>query len=57
VLDRRLGIPITLSVVYLEVGRRIGLSLHGVAFPGHFLVKCVVRDGAIVLDLRQGAHR
>ena len=50
VLDRRLGIPITLSVVYLEIGRRIGLPLHGVAFPGHFLVKCVVRDGAIVLD-------
>jgi regulator of sirC expression with transglutaminase-like and TPR domain len=50
VLDRRLGIPITLSVVYLEVGRRIGLPLHGVAFPGHFLVKCAVRDGAIVLD-------
>ena len=50
VLDRRLGIPITLSIVYLEVGRRIGLPLHGVAFPGHFLVKCAVRDGAIVLD-------
>jgi len=50
VLDRRLGIPITLSVVYLAVGRRIGLPLHGVVFPGHFLVKCVVRDGAIVLD-------
>jgi regulator of sirC expression with transglutaminase-like and TPR domain len=50
VLDRRLGIPISLSVVYLEIGRRIGLPLHGVAFPGHFLVKCVVRDGAIVLD-------
>ena len=50
VLDRRLGIPITLSVVYLEIGRRVGLVLHGVAFPGHFLVKCQVRDGAIVLD-------
>jgi regulator of sirC expression with transglutaminase-like and TPR domain len=50
VLERRLGIPITLSVVYLEVGRRIGLPLHGVSFPAHFLVKCVLRDGAIVLD-------
>ncbi len=50
VLDRKLGIPITLSVVYIEVGRRIGLPLHGVSFPGHFLVKCMVRDGAIVLD-------
>jgi regulator of sirC expression with transglutaminase-like and TPR domain len=38
VLDRRLGIPITLSVVMLEVGRRCGLELHGVGMPGHFLV-------------------
>ena len=50
VIERRLGIPITLSIVYMEVGRRIGLPLHGIAFPGHFLVKCTVRDGAIVLD-------
>jgi regulator of sirC expression with transglutaminase-like and TPR domain len=39
VLDRRVGIPISLSAVYLEVGRRIGLPLAGVAFPGHFLVR------------------
>jgi len=39
VLDRRLGIPITLSVVYLEVGWRLGLPLVGVGFPGHFLVR------------------
>jgi regulator of sirC expression with transglutaminase-like and TPR domain len=39
VLDRRVGIPITLSVVYLEVGWRLGLPLHGVNFPGHFLVR------------------
>ena len=38
VLDRHLGIPITLSVVMLEVGRRNGLQLHGVGMPGHFLV-------------------
>ena len=50
VLDRRLGIPITLSLLCIEVGRRIGLALHGVSFPGHFLVKCVVRDGVVVLD-------
>jgi regulator of sirC expression with transglutaminase-like and TPR domain len=50
VLDRRVGIPITLAVLYIEIGRRVGLLLHGVSFPGHFLVKCVVRDGAIVLD-------
>src|SRR5207244_1825351 len=39
VLDRRTGIPITLAVVYLEVARRLGLTLLGVGFPGHFLVK------------------
>jgi regulator of sirC expression with transglutaminase-like and TPR domain len=50
VIERRLGIPITLSVLYMEIGRRIGLRLSGVSFPGHFLVKCNVREGAIVLD-------
>jgi regulator of sirC expression with transglutaminase-like and TPR domain len=39
VLDRRLGIPITLSVVCIEVGRRAGVSLEGVSMPGHFLVR------------------
>jgi regulator of sirC expression with transglutaminase-like and TPR domain len=39
VLDRRLGVPQTLGVVYLEVGWRLGLPLVGVAFPGHFLVR------------------
>jgi regulator of sirC expression with transglutaminase-like and TPR domain len=40
VLDRKTGIPITLSVVYLEVARRVGLPMAGVNFPGHFLVRC-----------------
>ena len=39
VLDRRLGIPISLSVVYLLTGRRLGLPLQGVNLPGHFLLK------------------
>jgi regulator of sirC expression with transglutaminase-like and TPR domain len=50
VIDRKLGIPITLAVVYIEIGRRIGLPLEGVSFPAHFLVKCVLREGTIVLD-------
>lgn len=54
VLDRRRGIPITLSVLYMEVGRRIGLSLRGVSFPGHFLVKCRLEQGVIVLDAFAG---
>jgi len=39
VIERKIGIPITLSVLYLEVAQRIGLALDGVNFPGHFLVK------------------
>ncbi len=39
VLDRRTGIPITLSVLYMEVGRRLGAPLAGVGLPGHFLLK------------------
>lgn len=54
VLDRRLGIPITLSIVYMEVGRRVGLALDGVSFPGHFLVKCTLPEGTVVLDPYQG---
>ncbi len=50
VIERRLGIPITLAVVYIEIGRRIGIGLHGVSFPGHFLVKCSLRDGVVILD-------
>lgn len=50
VLDRKRGIPITLSVVYLEVGRRLGLPLVGVGFPGHFLVKYASAAGDLVLD-------
>lgn len=50
VISRKTGIPITLSLLYMELARRIGFVLHGVGFPGHFLVKHVYRDVAIVLD-------
>jgi regulator of sirC expression with transglutaminase-like and TPR domain len=50
VLERRLGIPISLSILYIEVGRRIGLRLQGVSFPGHFLVKCELSGGSVILD-------
>lgn len=39
VLDRRVGIPISLAVIYMEVSRRVGLPLFGVGMPGHFLLK------------------
>ena len=56
VLDRRTGIPLTLSVLYLEVGRRIGLALEGVSFPGHFLVRLPLRGSMLVLDPFEGGE-
>jgi regulator of sirC expression with transglutaminase-like and TPR domain len=50
VLDRKIGIPISLSILYMELGRRIGLPLEGVSFPGHFLVRLKLRGGVLVLD-------
>ena len=44
-LERRLGIPISLAVVTMEVGRRIGAPVHGVGMPGHFLVMDAAREG------------
>jgi regulator of sirC expression with transglutaminase-like and TPR domain len=52
VLERRLGIPITLALVYIEVARRAGVVVHGVAFPGHFLLRVPARTRAedLILD-------
>jgi len=50
VMDRRTGIPITLAVLYMALGRRVGLPLEGVSFPGHFLVRLRLRAGVLVLD-------
>jgi regulator of sirC expression with transglutaminase-like and TPR domain len=57
VLDRRLGIPITLCLVAMEVGRRIGLRLHGVGFPGHFLAKYTSPSGVeVFIDAFNGGE-
>jgi len=56
VLDRRIGIPITLSIVYIEVARRAGLGAEGINFPGHFLTRIVdhgvtsPRTRAVLID-------
>lgn len=50
VLDRKLGIPISLAVIQIEVTRRLGMPLDGISFPGHFLVRLPVDDGILVLD-------
>lgn len=49
VLERRTGIPITLSIVYIEVGRRAGLRVEGVGLPGHFVVRAWEGEGEGVL--------
>lgn len=62
VLDRRMGIPITLALVYIEVARRAGIRAEGINFPGHFLVRVLEDlhtddpgDGLIVDPFHGGA--
>ncbi|MGY0560047.1 SirB1 family protein [Luteimonas sp. A277] len=50
VFERRLGIPISLAVVQIEVARRLDMPLEGISFPGHFLVRLPVDDGMLVMD-------
>jgi regulator of sirC expression with transglutaminase-like and TPR domain len=50
VLERRVGIPITLAVLYVAVGQRAGLPVKGVGMPGHFLVKYAPTSGEIFID-------
>lgn len=56
VLARRLGNPISLAVVQMEVAQRLGLPLDGVSFPGHFLVRLPVDDGVLVMDPFNGGR-
>jgi regulator of sirC expression with transglutaminase-like and TPR domain len=56
VLDRRLGIPITLSVVYLAVAARAGLTAAGVGLPGHFIVRAERRGHHRLLDPFHGGR-
>jgi regulator of sirC expression with transglutaminase-like and TPR domain len=50
VLTRRVGIPISLAVLYVEVARRVGVRASGVGFPGHFLVRVEDADRPVVID-------
>ncbi len=56
VIERRTGIPITLALVYIEVARRAGLTMLGVNFPGHFLVRCPAGAAPESDDLIIDAH-
>jgi regulator of sirC expression with transglutaminase-like and TPR domain len=49
VLDRRTGIPITLSVVYMEIGQRAGVHVEGIGLPGHFIVRAQGKRGEALL--------
>jgi regulator of sirC expression with transglutaminase-like and TPR domain len=55
VIDRRTGIPITLSIVLMALGRRIGLCVEGVGFPGHFIVR-VGGPGGVFVDAFDRGH-
>lgn len=50
VLERKIGIPITLSVVYIEIGRQVGLPIVGVGMPGHFIVQYDAHADAFWID-------
>ena len=50
VMRRRIGIPLTLSIVFLVLGWRIGMPLEGVGFPGHFLVRLTGEERELLLD-------
>lgn len=50
VLERKLGIPITLSIVYIEVSRRAGLRTYGIGLPGHFITGLLTDAGRVLID-------
>lgn len=54
VLDRRIGIPITLSVLYMEIGRRLGHAIEGVGLPGHFIVRLSGREELFIDPFNRG---
>lgn len=56
VLDRKTGIPISLSLLYLFVGARLGLPFHGVGMPGHFIVMYETPEERLFLDPFSGGH-
>ena len=57
VLLRRTGLPIALSVVYMEIANRVGLVCDGIGYPGHFIVRCGTPDEPIYVDpFHQGSR-
>lgn len=56
VLERHKGIPITLSLLYIEVGKRLGVQIDGIGLPLHFVVRCRLVDGDIYIDAFEGGR-
>jgi regulator of sirC expression with transglutaminase-like and TPR domain len=56
VLERKLGIPITLSLLTMEIGRRVGLQIEGVGLPGHFVVRARLGDDGLLIDPFHGGQ-
>lgn len=50
IAERRKGLPVALGVFYLHAARQVGLELHGVDFPGHFLLRIETEEGPLALD-------
>jgi regulator of sirC expression with transglutaminase-like and TPR domain len=56
VIERRTGIPISLTLIYVEVGRGLGLPVHGLGLPGHFLATYLSADEQLVIDCFDGGN-
>jgi regulator of sirC expression with transglutaminase-like and TPR domain len=56
VIDRRRGLPVTLGILYIHVARRLGWTMHGLAFPSHFLVRLDGAPGRAILDPFHGGR-
>ncbi|PMS32719.1 regulator of sirC expression with transglutaminase-like and TPR domain [Trinickia symbiotica] len=54
VLKRRRGIPISLAILYMEIGEQVGVPVKGVSFPGHFLLRVTLPEGDVMLDPTTG---
>lgn len=50
VIDRRRGLPVSLGILYLHVGKALGLDMGGLSFPGHFLLRLQAGDKAVIID-------
>jgi len=57
VVERRVGIPITLSLVYMEVAERVGLHCDGIGYPGHFIVRYGGAENPVYVDPFQQGSR